>query len=688
MATLFTKVTDPDALVFPAEEEIFLLQDAAEADTKALFRKLTDSPPPPFFLAAMDKPAGMRTDMSSGEAMREAVDRFLEDNGVGKNYLEWMPHPVGQLDLYTTGLLLFTNCGDLGHLLCLPDHVSKTYLVTLVVKKRAVENFVSEDDHEAGCSHDCINACENERVAFISESSFFTAGQLEALTVPRNKRRENKVFGAGGETETFTRETELDSVCFDSVEVILDGEHAPKEVLPGGKDHQGFMASYRRTAWDKKYEVKLLVKIRCGKNHVVKRLFQQRLGVPVRYLRRVAIDGLTVDEGGWVFCSAAFLLCSVLSALANYYLALLARHFECDKYGDLLQVVVEKAFAEKLWTAVAPGPGSYVPSRRVFIFGIAALAFPAATVERLTELKFLSSLSLFSMLFVVAAVFAEAAESASANAGEQLALLGEEAGGRAAEADGGAAAGGLAPAPSVGLLPSSFASGVQSFSVVFFSNVNQMCSVAITSSLAATTSSKGSKCKSTQHRRLRSVIFAAAFLVGLLYFAVASAVVVRNQRHTLPNFLANYDVDDALMVVARFLLTGVLLLSVTVDTYSARQAIARIVENWWFADQDYYHHHRVGGLDRQLRFRVVIVFLTLAFCASLACTITNVAEAISITSSLFASSVAMGVPAALVLLCPEVAEKEGLPLRRAGPALLLGLTLLLWGNVLAKIAAV
>ncbi|MDR2656937.1 MAG: rRNA pseudouridine synthase [Oscillospiraceae bacterium] len=73
----------------------------------------------------MNKPAGVLT--ANGDGIHGTVMQLLPDKWRTRKLM-----PVGRLDMDTTGLLLFTNDGDLAHRLIHPKrHVDKLYRATL-----------------------------------------------------------------------------------------------------------------------------------------------------------------------------------------------------------------------------------------------------------------------------------------------------------------------------------------------------------------------------------------------------------------------------------------------------------------------------------------------------------------------------------------------------------------------------
>ena len=93
-----------------------LSEDMVEVDGKRLPK------PPASRYILLHKPRGFVTTLSD-EKNRPTVTELL--TGVGERV-----YPVGRLDYYSEGLLLFTNDGNLANRLTHPSHeISKTYLV-------------------------------------------------------------------------------------------------------------------------------------------------------------------------------------------------------------------------------------------------------------------------------------------------------------------------------------------------------------------------------------------------------------------------------------------------------------------------------------------------------------------------------------------------------------------------------
>lgn len=226
---------DFELLVFPEEDSIII--DGSAATTSERDEGGQD-PPASAVVFALDKPAGMVSHMRQPEEPAPDLDMRMVATEMGRDDLM----PVGQLDVGTTGLMLFTNDGDLSNLICVPHRVPKVYSVTFEASSRS-----------AGLS----------------------AEQVAALQTP--------VVLKGSK--------DSDPVCFSSI------VPRSKVVLP---------ASARMPAGcDAKARFEVEVTISSGKFHVVKKLLS-RVGVSVIGLRRVAVGPIRIDDlalrgaGSWV----------------------------------------------------------------------------------------------------------------------------------------------------------------------------------------------------------------------------------------------------------------------------------------------------------------------------------------------------------------------------------------------------
>mmetsp|Transcript_25574 Transcript_25574/g.78661 ORF Transcript_25574/g.78661 Transcript_25574/m.78661 type:complete len:349 (+) Transcript_25574:58-1104(+) len=108
-------VTNVDALVYPLEDKVEVL--AGEVRTRVVVTPRRSR------VWALHKEKRTITDMGPGEKLRDAATKF-EGVDAGDP-----PMPIGQLDIDTTGLLLFTDDGDLSMLINLPGNVPKMYYV-------------------------------------------------------------------------------------------------------------------------------------------------------------------------------------------------------------------------------------------------------------------------------------------------------------------------------------------------------------------------------------------------------------------------------------------------------------------------------------------------------------------------------------------------------------------------------
>ena len=107
-----------------------------EIDTVRLYGNLVSPVSQGHTYIALNKPMGYVTTMSD-EKGRKTAASLVED--LGKRV-----YPVGRLDMYSEGLLLFTDDGDLANKLTHPSHdFSKNILLRLKVsaRKRILKSF-------------------------------------------------------------------------------------------------------------------------------------------------------------------------------------------------------------------------------------------------------------------------------------------------------------------------------------------------------------------------------------------------------------------------------------------------------------------------------------------------------------------------------------------------------------------
>ena len=177
-------------------------------------------------VAAYHKPSGMRMD----EARAAFGDASME--------------PVGQLDAGTSGLLLFTDDGELNRLVNCPGRLAKTYLAG-VDGPAAFELTAAQRD------------------------ALLRPGTLCANAATRGGARRGKRSGRDAE-----------GVCLEDVRVVAS------RALPCTRE--GCAPKHRHT---------LALTLRSGANHVVKRLLHQRAGLAVRTLHRQSVGGLSLPGG-------------------------------------------------------------------------------------------------------------------------------------------------------------------------------------------------------------------------------------------------------------------------------------------------------------------------------------------------------------------------------------------------------
>jgi pseudouridine synthase len=228
-------VEDPGALVFPATDRVEV--GGARLPAAAPPRRRSR-------VVAYHKPSKMATDVGEefGSKMRAAVASFGGDKLM----------PVGQLDVMTTGLLLFTDDGELSRLLCAPGRAAKVYRVG-------------------------FDAPRDARLP--------TPDQVDALTTPAPlgvNRAERNAARRSHEAAAPL------SVKFDAV-VAAGSYDIGDDTRPPG------CAAKSRHHVD--------VTLSSGANHVIKRLFMQRCGLAVRTLSRTSVGPADLAgiprEGDW-----------------------------------------------------------------------------------------------------------------------------------------------------------------------------------------------------------------------------------------------------------------------------------------------------------------------------------------------------------------------------------------------------
>ncbi|KAJ1454319.1 hypothetical protein M885DRAFT_248598 [Pelagophyceae sp. CCMP2097] len=225
-----------DFLVFPAQD---------------VFRVgcvILPPPQPRTRVFAFYKPARMATDMKK---LPNAKDGGLAQAAAA--FGAQGVFPVGQLDVMTTGLLLFTGDGDLAFLINSPGTLQKVYSVGLDgLRGKAV---LAQSD-----------------VAALTKPGPLTVNKAERDAGRRLNEASSPLL-----------------VSFDAVECVGGGLNVGDATLP-----KGCVAKAR-------YRVD--VTLSSGANHVIKRLFAQRCQLAVRSLHRirigpVSLKGLSV-AGDW-----------------------------------------------------------------------------------------------------------------------------------------------------------------------------------------------------------------------------------------------------------------------------------------------------------------------------------------------------------------------------------------------------
>jgi len=193
-----------------------------------------------------------------------------------------------------------------------------------------------------------------------------------------------------------------------------------------------------------------------------------------------------------------------------------------------------------------------------------------------------------------------------------------------------------------------------------------------------------------------------------LYYLIALSVCFQKGLETKADFLANYSIDDWAIVGCRIVLTFMLLLSIVLNIFPSLQGLFRclngLAAEWGGksdlnenllpdAEREIDEEDNASSLENKYPIiRKIGATITLLWTAAIAISVTNVADFISVASSLFSSVIAMAIPGFLVLVMKRKKKENAvlknetlvdlLPLPTVGPAILIGATAALWYNVL------
>lgn len=225
-------VSSLSALVFPLDGEVLLLDDTKELTSKAVNHRV--------FL--YNKPINV---VAGGALLYRVGSKLMQTYK-----LEKRPHPIGQLDKHTTGMLLFSSSGDISNWINLPGNTPKTYIVTYFAPKK---------------TRPTENQCKT---------------LLSGVDVTRKA-------GLGKRAEVV----KASSVNLLSIELLSQksSTHVRKR--------KGCIAeSFEAAACHKTYSHRLELTINSGSNHVIKRMMQAIGFPPVRKLRRVKIGNLSIEK--------------------------------------------------------------------------------------------------------------------------------------------------------------------------------------------------------------------------------------------------------------------------------------------------------------------------------------------------------------------------------------------------------
>lgn len=133
--------------------------------------------------------------------------------------------PIGRLDKDTTGLLLFTNNGELGHELLHPSHhVDKRYIAT--VEGRLSKNDVTALEQGVMLEDGMTSSAQCRLVAYDEKRNLSTV----ALTIHEGRKRQvRRMFkSVGHEVKALCRDTfgplEIGNLAIGEWRVLTEGE--------------------------------------------------------------------------------------------------------------------------------------------------------------------------------------------------------------------------------------------------------------------------------------------------------------------------------------------------------------------------------------------------------------------------------------------------------------------------------
>ncbi len=151
-----------DSIIFPTNEQLLL-------DNKVIQLNFKDNT----VVVAWCKPKNMVIDASDGQPFRAVLDTIESKMNNVKL------HPIGQLDKNTTGLFLFTNCGNTSNYINLPGNVQKTYEVTYIAGANRgptteqiqllTETGIDVSRRSDKDTHKCIVKCHSFKLLSVSK---------------------------------------------------------------------------------------------------------------------------------------------------------------------------------------------------------------------------------------------------------------------------------------------------------------------------------------------------------------------------------------------------------------------------------------------------------------------------------------------------------------------------------------
>lgn len=196
-------------------------------------------------------------------------------------------------------------------------------------------------------------------------------------------------------------------------------------------------------------------------------------------------------------------------------------------------------------------------------------------------------------------------------------------------------------------------------------------------------------------RRIALLPIEATSKVAFLYCAVALAVAFQFGRDTKADFLQNYGPHELSIVPCRLILCCVLIITCVVNLFPVCQALWQLLgvnNDSDYSSEDRHHHNystKRAATTRPKRnvylfdycLKPLLAALAVGVSALPAIFFTDVGAFIGTISSIFATTSGLLLPGLMAWLGGRLGLGSELPFPRAGPAVLVVVTLVMWTNI-------